>query len=87
MTVGQDSLKARRTFDVGGKRYDYFSIAAAQDAGLGDVSRLPFSLKVLLENLLRYEDGRSVTVLVARSEITPYDADLSSRLAGRTHTS
>ena len=62
MTVGQDSLKARRTFDVGGKRYDYFSIAAAQDAGLGDVSRLPFSLKVLLENLLRYEDGRSVTV-------------------------
>ncbi|MEE8202457.1 MAG: aconitate hydratase AcnA [Alphaproteobacteria bacterium] len=62
MTVGQDSLKARRTLDVGGKRYDYFSIAAAQDAGLGDVSRLPFSLKVLLENLLRYEDGRSVTV-------------------------
>ncbi|WP_142849338.1 aconitate hydratase AcnA [Telmatospirillum sp. J64-1] len=60
--VGHDSLKTRRTLTVGGKSYDYFSIQAAQEAGLGDVSRLPFSLKVLLENLLRYEDGRSVTV-------------------------
>ncbi|MFQ5959428.1 MAG: aconitate hydratase, partial [Alphaproteobacteria bacterium] len=62
MTVGQDTLKARRTFAVGGKRYDYFSLPAAADAGLGDVARLPFSLKILLENLLRFEDGRSVTV-------------------------
>ncbi|MCG8595918.1 MAG: aconitate hydratase AcnA, partial [Kiloniellales bacterium] len=48
--------------NVGGKDYDYYSLKAAEEAGLGDLSRLPFSLKVLLENLLRYEDGRSVTV-------------------------
>ncbi|MDE1969949.1 MAG: aconitate hydratase, partial [Alphaproteobacteria bacterium] len=61
--TGQDSLKARRTLQVGGKAYDYFSLeAAAQAAGLGDISRLPFSLKVLLENLVRFENGRTVTV-------------------------
>jgi aconitate hydratase len=54
--IGQDSLGARATLDVGGKRYDYFSIAKAA-ATYGDVARLPFSLKVLLENLLRFEDG------------------------------
>ena len=58
---GQDSLKTRRTLNAGGKNYDYFSLAAAETA-IGDLSRLPFSLKVLLENLLRYEDGRTVTI-------------------------
>jgi aconitate hydratase len=47
---------------VGAKEYDYFSLPAAAEAGLGDISRLPYSLKVLLENLLRWEDGRTVTV-------------------------
>ncbi|NNG05150.1 MAG: aconitate hydratase, partial [Inquilinus sp.] len=62
MTVtGHDSLKTRKTLTVDGKEYDYFSLKAAE-AQLGDLSRLPYSLKVLLENLLRYEDGRSVTV-------------------------
>jgi aconitate hydratase len=56
-----DSFKSRKTLTVGGKAYDYFSLKAAEKAGLGDLSRLPNSLKVLLENLLRYEDGRSVT--------------------------
>jgi len=60
--TGQDTLKTRRTLNVGGKEYDFFSLEAASEAGLGDVSRLPYSLKVLLENLLRYEDGGSVTV-------------------------
>jgi len=60
--TGHDTMKTRRSLDVGGKSYDYFSLEAAQDAGLGDVSRLPYSLKVLLENLLRFEDGRTVTV-------------------------
>ena len=59
---GLDSLKTRRTLSVGKTKYDYFSLKAAEKAGLGDVSRLPFSLKVLLENLLRHEDGMSVTV-------------------------
>src|SRR5216683_1692979 len=61
--TGHDSLKARRTLDVDGKKYDYFSLeAAAQAAGLGDISRLPSSLKILLENLVRLENGRTVTV-------------------------
>ncbi|MBO6825153.1 MAG: aconitate hydratase AcnA [Sneathiella sp.] len=60
-TTGQDTLKTRRSLEIDGKSYDYYSIPAAEEAGLGDMSRLPFSLKVLLENLLRHEDGRTVT--------------------------
>lgn len=59
---GQDTLKTRRSLSVQGKTYDYFSIPAAEKNGLGDVSRLPFSLKILLENLLRFEDGETVTL-------------------------
>jgi aconitate hydratase len=60
--AGPDTLNARRSLSVGGKEYDYFSLsAAAAAAGLGDVSRLPFSLKVLLENVIRFADGRTVT--------------------------
>ncbi len=59
--TGKDTLKTRRTLTVDGTDYDYFSIPAAE-AAIGNVSRLPFSLKVLLENLLRYEDDRSVSV-------------------------
>ncbi|MEQ8734147.1 MAG: aconitate hydratase AcnA [Rhodospirillaceae bacterium] len=58
--TGQDTLKTRRTLEVAGKSYDYFSLPAAAEGGLGNLSKLPFSLKVLLENLLRYEDGKSV---------------------------
>ncbi len=61
--TGHDSLKARRSLEIDGKRYDYFSLdAAAKAAGLGDVSRLPSSMKILLENLVRLENGRTVTV-------------------------
>ncbi|WP_372501763.1 aconitate hydratase AcnA [Tistrella mobilis] len=56
-----DSFSTRSTLTVDGKAYDYFSLPKAEAAGLEGVSQLPFSLKVLLENLLRYEDGRSVT--------------------------
>lgn len=59
--VGHDKLKTRRTLEVGGKSYAYYSIEAAQ-AQIGDVSRLPYSMKVLLENLLRFEDDSTVTV-------------------------
>jgi len=59
--AGQDSLNTRRTLRVAGREVDYFSLDAAAEAGIGDVSRLPYSLKVLLENLLRHEDGRTVT--------------------------
>ena len=60
--TGQDTIGARRTLDVNGRSYDYYSLDAIREAGFGDVARLPFSLKVLVENLLRHEDGRSVTV-------------------------
>src|SRR3546814_8460687 len=58
----RDSLNTRRSLQVGGKTYAYFSLAAAEEAGVGPVSRLPCSLKVLLENLLRHEDGEVVSV-------------------------
>ena len=54
--VGQDTLATRSTLTVGGKDYAYYSFEKAAEK-LGDVSRLPFSLKVLLENMLRFEDG------------------------------
>lgn len=55
-----DTFKTRRTLDVNNIQYDYFSIPAAEEAGLSGLSRLPFSLKILLENLLRHEDGKTV---------------------------
>ena len=62
MTAGQDSLKTRRTLKASGKNYDYYSLEAMADAGFPEIRKLPHSLKVLLENLLRYEDGRTVTL-------------------------
>ncbi|HEX8484788.1 aconitate hydratase AcnA [Sphingomonas sp.] len=59
--IGQDTLGTRSTLDVGSKTYHYYSLDKAA-AKFGDISRLPFSMKVLLENLLRFEDGRTVTV-------------------------
>ncbi len=56
-----DSFKCRKSLQVGDKAYVYFDLREAEENGLAGVSNLPFSLKVLLENLLRHEDGRSVT--------------------------
>jgi aconitate hydratase len=56
-----DSFKSRKKLTVGAKTYYYYSLKAAEKNGLEGVSRLPYSLKVVLENLLRNEDGRSVT--------------------------
>jgi aconitate hydratase len=58
---GHDSLGVRRQIQVGDASYDIFSLEKAA-AELGDITRLPYSLKVLFENLLRFEDARSVTV-------------------------
>ena len=55
-----DSLNTRREMTVGGKTYTYYSLRAAEAAGLSGISHLPVSMKVLLENLLRNEDDRSV---------------------------
>jgi len=62
ITVGHDSAKTRKTLTVGGASLAYYSIPAAQAAGLGDFSRLPAALKVVLENMLRFEDGKTVSV-------------------------
>jgi aconitate hydratase len=62
VTVGHDSAKTRTALSAGGKTIHYYSIPAAQAAGLGDFARLPASLKVVLENMLRFEDGRTVTL-------------------------
>jgi len=58
--TGHNSLDTRTTLSAGGKDYIYYSLPKAAEA-LGDISRLPFSMKVLLENLLRFEDGETVT--------------------------
>lgn len=55
-----DSFKCRKTLKVGAKTYVYYSLPTAEKNGLKGISRLPYSMKVLLENLLRNEDGRSV---------------------------
>ncbi|WP_323784734.1 aconitate hydratase AcnA [Thalassovita sp.] len=63
ITVGQDTAKTRKTLSAGGKSVSYYSIPAAEAAGLGDFSKLPAALKVVLENMLRFEDGgRTVSV-------------------------
>src|SRR5262245_12348059 len=56
-----DSFRCCKTLKVGSKTYAFYSLVAAEKNGLKGISRLPFSMKVLLENLLRHEDGRSVT--------------------------
>src|SRR5579885_810769 len=64
--IGRDSLKTRRSLRVEGKDYHYFSLAEAARS-LGDISKLPITLKILLENILRFEDGQSYTTDHARA--------------------
>ena len=65
-SIGQDSLHTRQTLTAGGKEFHYFSLPKAAET-IGDIARLPVSLKVLLENVLRFEDGRSYKVDDARA--------------------
>jgi aconitate hydratase len=60
--VGIDSKKVRKEISVNGKKFAYYSIDAAGQAGLGDFSKLPAALNVVLENLLRFEDGKTVNL-------------------------
>ena len=60
--VGQDTAGARRELSIDGQTIAYYSIPAATEAGLGDFSKLPAALKVVLENMLRFEDGKTVSV-------------------------
>ncbi|MDF1827546.1 MAG: aconitate hydratase AcnA [Legionellaceae bacterium] len=61
MHVGQDTLGTLSTLDVNGKTYHYYSLKAAENKHFEHIARLPYSLKVLFENLLRFEDGDTVT--------------------------
>jgi aconitate hydratase len=60
-TLSLDSFKCRKTLTSGGETYTYYSLPDAEKNGLAGISKLPFSMKVLLENLLRHEDGRTVS--------------------------
>ncbi len=62
VTVGHDQSRTRKTLTAGGQTVSYYSIPAAEAAGLGSFARLPAALKVVLENMLRFEDGKTVTV-------------------------
>ena len=59
--ISLDSYNCRKTLTVDGRSYVYYSLPEAEKNGLTGISKLPFSMKVLLENLLRHEDGRTVT--------------------------
>jgi aconitate hydratase len=70
-----DSFKCRKSLKVGSKTYHYYSLKDAEKNGLKGISKLPFSMKVLLENLLRHEDNRSVT----KKDIETFVAWLSNK--------
>ena len=74
-SVPLDSFKSRKTLTVDNKTYTYFSLPDAEKNGLAGISRLPYSMKVLLENLLRHETGRSVT----KEDIAALSAWLDNR--------
>ncbi|MEH6975362.1 aconitase family protein, partial [Bacillus sp. JJ675] len=57
----KDAFQSRKTFTVHGKTYSYYSLKALEDQGIGKVSKLPYSIKVLLESVLRQVDGRVIT--------------------------
>lgn len=61
ISVGQDTANTRKTLKVNGETLAYYSIPAATAAGLGDFAKLPAALKVVLENMLRFEDGKTVS--------------------------
>ncbi|MDE2385564.1 MAG: aconitate hydratase AcnA [Alphaproteobacteria bacterium] len=75
-----DSFKSRKVLKVGSKSYVYYSLKAAEKNGLKGISALPASMKVLLENLLRFEDGRSVT----KQDIEGFVTWLSNKGKGET---
>ena len=57
----QDQYGVRSTLESGGKSYAYYNLPALEKQGLGNISKLPFSIKVLLEAAVRQFDGRGIT--------------------------
>ena len=86
MPAPMDSYRSRSALTVGDRKLDVFRLGALAEAGIGHAERLPFSLKILLENLLRNEDGRSVTkeniaALAAWDPAAPLDTEIQFRPA------
>ena len=77
--MSMDSFKTRRSLAVGGESFDYYSLPALEQSGFPGVGRLPFSLKILLENLIRREDNAFVRAddIRALAEGTRRDAEIS----------
>ncbi|MCE5307381.1 MAG: aconitate hydratase AcnA [Acidobacteriales bacterium] len=77
----KNSFGARATLEVGGVSHEYFSLQALEKAGFGNLARLPYSIRVLVENLLRHEDGRSTTAadieFVARWDGVPVEKEIN----------
>ncbi|AXI09198.1 aconitate hydratase AcnA [Oceanobacillus zhaokaii] len=57
----QNAFQAKKQFELHGKKYNYFQLKALEDAGIGNIDRLPFSIRVLLESVIRQHDGRQIT--------------------------
>src|SRR5262244_787844 len=74
-----NSFNSQSTLQVGNQAFDYFSLENAEKAGVGSIGTLPFSLKVMLENLLRFEDGHTVTSEDIRAVATGASAQQSTR--------
>lgn len=79
--TGQDSLNTRSVLQVNETAYHYYSLSRAAE-GIGDISRLPYTLKILLENLLRFEDGKSVSVEDVKALKSWLDTRTSEREIG-----
>src|SRR5262245_49687525 len=81
-----NSFGSKSKLTAGSSKFDYFSLEQAEKAGAGSIARMPFSLKVMLENLLRFEDGSTVTredvlALVRSAGATPQDKEIAFRPA------
>src|SRR5689334_5029314 len=79
-----NSFNSQSTLKVGSAEFEYFSLETAEKAGAGSVSKLPFSLRVMLENLLRFEDGQTVTAEDIRTLVSsPSAKNLEKEIAFR----
>ena len=81
-----NTFNSQSTLKVGNESFEYYSLENAEKAGVGPVSKLPFSLRVMLENLLRFEDGQTVTAddirgLAAASASTQSEKEIAFRPA------
>ena len=81
-----NSFGSKSTLTVGGNKFDYYSLERAEQAGAGAIARMPFSLKVMLENLLRFEDGLTVSkedilALASSAGAPPQDKEIAFRPA------